>query len=280
MPWVNPADSEADMPTLETQGISQYYELHGDPENAPVIMISGLGGVGASWGPQVKRFSERYHVILPDHRGTGRSSHALDGYTTEQLAKDMVSLVEHLNLAPIHVVGSSTGGAIAQHMALGHPHTVRSLTLSSTFARFDAFTSREFQIRRKMAAEWDRPALFEAYSLFLFSPRYTREHPENVQAWIDRAVSHPEQAGDREIALRRIEMILAHDVFSRLPEINHPTLVTCGNQNNCTPLPLSEELARTIPNADLVVFDEGGELIELEQEEKFFQTVSRFIARH
>jgi aminoacrylate hydrolase len=268
------------MPTLDTQGISQYYELLGDRTKAPVIMISGLGGVGASWGPQIKRFAERYHVILPDHRGTGRSTHALDGYTTEQLAKDMVSLVEHLNLAPVHVVGSSTGGAIAQHMAVRHPHAVRSLTLSSTFARFDAFTHREFQIRRKMAAEWERPALFAAYSLFLFSPRYTREHPERVQAWIDRTISHPEQAGDREIALKRIDMILAHNAFPRLPEIKHPTLVTCGDQNNCTPLPLSEELARTIPNAELVVFEEGGELIELEQEEKFFQAVSGFIARH
>jgi aminoacrylate hydrolase len=100
------------MPRLNTHGISLYYELHGNPANPPVLLLTGL-------------------VIVPDHRGTGQSTHAADGYTTEQLADDMASLIEHLSLGPVHVVGSSTGGAIAQYMALNHSHTVRSLTLSS-----------------------------------------------------------------------------------------------------------------------------------------------------
>ena len=267
------------MATLNTEGISQYYELLGDPTKPPVMMISGLGGVGASWGPQIKRFAERYHVILPDHRGTGQTTRSLDGHTTEQLARDMASLAEQLELGPIHVVGSSTGGAIAQYMALQHPQIVRSLTLSSTFARFDTFTHREFQVRKKMAADWPRSELFAGYSLFLFSPRFTRNRPEVVQAWIDRAAGHPEQAQDREIALKRIDMICAHDALARLGQIRQPTLVTCGDHNYCTPLPLSEEIAQAIPGSELVIFEEGGELIELEQDEKFFQVVSGFIDR-
>lgn len=265
------------MATLNTEGICLYYELHGDPANPPVMLITGLGGIGSSWGAQVKRFAERYHVILPDHRGAGRSTHSVDGYTTEQLARDMASLLSQLNLGPVHVVGSSTGGAIAQYLALQQPELIRSLTLSSTFARFDDFTRREFQIRRKMAEQWERSELLAAYSLFLFSPRYTREHPGIVQAWIDRAAAHPEQAGDREIALKRIDMVAAHDALDQLSNIRQPTLVTCGDRNFCTPLPLSEEIARAIPGSQLVIFSEGGELIEHEQEEKFFRTVSAFI---
>jgi aminoacrylate hydrolase len=178
------------------------------------------------------------------------------------------------------VIGSSTGGAIAQYMALEQPELVRSLTLSSTFARFDEFTRREFQIRRKMAEEWDRPELLAAYSLFLFSPRFTRENSAFVQGWIDKAAAHPEHPGDREIALKRIDMVAAHDALERLSAIRQPTLVICGDQNFCTPLALSEEIAEAIPGAELVIFREGGELIEHEQEEKFFQIVSGFIDRH
>ncbi len=265
------------MAMLNLNGFSQYYEELGDPSNPPVLMISGLGGVGASWGPQVKRFAEDFHVILPDHRGTGKSTHTPDGYTTQQLAQDMASLVEHLTRGPMHVIGASTGGAIAQYMALDHPHTVRSLTLSSTFARFDAYTRREFEVRRKMAEGWTRPEFYAGYSLFLFSPRYTNEHPERVQAWIDRGAAHPEQSGDREIGLKRIDMIAGHDTSSRLGEIVQPTLVVCGTHNFCTPLRLSEELATKIPGAKLVVFEEGGELIELEQEEKYFKVVAGFL---
>jgi aminoacrylate hydrolase len=162
-------------------------------------------------------------------------------------------------------------------MALDHPHTVSSLTLSSTFARFDAYTHREFEVRRRMAEQWPRAEFFAGYSLFLFSPRYTRQYPESVQAWIDRGSAHPEQPGDREIGLKRIDMIAVHDTFARLCEIRQPTLVVCGTHNFCTPLPLSEELATKIPRARFVVFEEGGELIELEQEEKYFRIVGGFL---
>ncbi len=60
-------------------------------------MISGLGGVGASWGLQVKHFAEHYNVILPDHHGTGKSTHTPQGYTTHQLARDMAALMQHLD---------------------------------------------------------------------------------------------------------------------------------------------------------------------------------------
>ena len=269
------------MTDLNTHGISLYYETFGNMTNPAVLLVSGLGGVGKSWGPQIERFAESHYVILADQRGTGQSTRAEDGYTTHQLAADTASLVEHLAVGPTHVVGSSTGGAFAQYMALNHPHTVRSLTIASSFARFDAFTRREFEVRRKMAAaDWDRHTLFSAYSLFLFSPRYTREHPDRVTAWIERAAAHPTQPNDREIALKRIDMIAAHDALARLADVRQPSLVLCGDHNFCTPLPLSEEIARAVPGTEFVVFEDAGELIELEKEEEFFQIVSCFIGRH
>jgi aminoacrylate hydrolase len=265
---------------LNTQGTSLYYELLGEPSHAPVLLLSGLGGLGKSWGPQIERFAKSYRVILPDQRGTGQSARAENGYTTQQLAADMASLLQHLALGPVHVVGSSTGGAIAQYMALNHPGSVRSLTISSSFARFDAFTRREFEVRRKMAAEWDRHALYSGYSLFLFSPRFTREHSGSVTAWIERAVEHPAGPTDREITLKRIDMIANHDTLARLGEIQQPALVLCGSHNFCTPLPLSEEIARAVPGAELAILEEAGELIELERQAEFFQLVSDFIRRH
>ena len=130
------------------------------------------------------------------------------------------------------------------------------------------------------APEWDRPTLMRAYSLFLLGPRFTHDHPDRVGQWIERAASSPSGPADREIELKRIDMIAAHDAYARLSEIRTPTLVTCGTHNFCTTLALSEEIAARIPGAELVTFDEAGELIEFEQPEKFFQTVSRFIDSH
>ncbi|HEY3816837.1 MAG TPA: alpha/beta hydrolase [Polyangiaceae bacterium] len=165
------------MAMLETQGISLYYELHGMRGKPPVLLISGLGGAGASWGSHVERFAQDHFVVLPDQRGTGKTTRSKDGYTIPQIATDMASLVRHLDVGPAHIVGTSTGGAIAQNMALDHPEVVRSLVLASSFAKPDAWLLREFDLRRKLLAEADMHTVYTCYALFLFSPRYTRENP-------------------------------------------------------------------------------------------------------
>ena len=173
-------------------------------------------------------------------------------------------------------MGTSTGGAIAQVMALDHPEVVRSLTLASSFAKPDAYLLREFELRRKLMAEADMHTLYTCYALFLFSPRYTRENPKRVEAWIDRcAAGSPE----REVALKRIDMIMAHDTLARLGDIRKPTLVIGGDQDFCTPPQLSDELARGIPGADRVVLA-GGHMIHDEDEPGFFGAVRAFIDRN
>jgi aminoacrylate hydrolase len=165
-------------------------------------------------------------------------------------------------------------------MALDHPQTVRTLTMASSFARFDAFVRREFEVRRKLLAESDMRTVFSCYALFLFSPKYTRENPERVAAWVERTSAQPIGPADREIALKRIDMIAAHDALPRLGEIRHPALIVCGDHDFCTPLPLSEEIAHAIPGSEFVVLPGAGHLIEHEREDEFFQTVSSFIGRH
>ena len=118
------------MPKVAVNDIEVYYEVHG--KGAPVMLITGLGGVGASWGPQIPLFAKEFLTIVPDHRGAGRTSFPKGGYTIEQHASDMAETLRALKTGPAHIVGSSTGGAIAQVMALDHPDVVRSIVLGST----------------------------------------------------------------------------------------------------------------------------------------------------
>ena len=265
------------MATFETQGISLYYETFGKPGDPPVLLLAGLGGSGKSWGSQVERFAQNHFVVLPDHRGTGLSTRSEGGYTIAQLATDMASLVEHLGVGPMHVVGTSTGGAIGQVMALDHPATVRSLTMASSFACLDAYARREFLLRRKLAAEEDMHTVYSCYALFLFSPKYTRENPDGVAAWIDRTAALPPE---RDVAVKRIDMVLQHDARERLGAIRPPSLVICGDGDFCTPLAHSEEIAAAIPGCEMAVMAGSGHFIHVEQEEQFSRTVEAFIARY
>jgi pimeloyl-ACP methyl ester carboxylesterase len=206
------------MTFTDAQGISLYYETYGDPGRPCVLLPSGLAGVGAGWSSQIGRFAGRYHGIVLDQRGTGRTSRTDVRHSTKQLAAEMFSLVEHLGVGPAHLVGASTGGAIAQHMARDHRHAVATLTLVASFARFDAYLRREFAAWRRMA-EWDREALLSAL-VFLFAPAFARDNPEKVSAWIERAAAVPRRRSKPGRLRQRAQVCVRVDVGQR-PRIHH-----------------------------------------------------------
>ncbi|MDH3500286.1 MAG: alpha/beta hydrolase [Acidimicrobiia bacterium] len=269
------------MPTATNGSIEIYYDIIGTGD--PVMLITGLGGAGRAWGDQVARFSSVFVTAVPDHRGTGRSSkprpyEEVNGetraYTVGGLAADMAATLRHIARGPAHVVGSSTGGAFAQVMALEHPDVVRSITLASSWARADDHFRHQFAARKRMLAEAGPMAYTEVTALFLYSPDYIRDRYAEVRAWCDSAAD----GTDPEIMAARIDMIVDHDTVGRLEKIDVPALVIVGADDVCTPPALSRELADLIPAAEYVEMP-GGHLIYKEHPDLFFEHVSSFIRR-
>ena len=259
------------MPLVAVNGIQIHYEDVGSGE--PLLLLSGLGGAARSWGPNVAALGSRYRTIAADHRGTGSSSRPEDGYTIEAHATDMAELLRHLDTGPSHIVGSSTGGAIAQMMALEHPDVVRSLTLVSSWARADEFFRQQFVVRRRTLVELGPEAYSDLSALFLFSPEFIASGADAVRQWRERSAAGPDAVA---IMAKRIDMILAFDVLDRLGAIAVPTLVLVGSVDGCTPPHFSRQLASAIPGARLEVI-EGGHLIYKERPEEFQSAVFGFL---
>ena len=260
------------MEIVDIDGIEIAYERLGS--GPPLLLLTGLGGVGRAWGSHIERFATDFTTIVPDHRGTGGSSKPSTGYTIEALAGDMAGLVRNIGLGPAHVIGSSTGGAIAQVMAIDHPDTIRSMTLVSSWAGPDPYFVNQFAVRRSILLEQGVTAYTRSSSLFLFAPSFAAADPGAVEAWIERIAAHP---GDPDIMSRRIEMIVAHDQRARLSDVSVPTLVIVGDEDICTPPHASRELAEMIPGARFETL-QGGHLIYLEQPERFGEVVARVLA--
>lgn len=263
------------MPEIALDDITVHYEMQGD-HGSPVVLLTGLGGVGRSWGAQIDFFARDHRVVAPDHRGTGGSTRAREGYTIEQHARDLAALIARLDLGPVHLVGLSTGGAIAQVMALEHAASVQTVTLASTWARVDPYFRRQFEGRKRILTDCGQRTGVELNSLFVFSPEFHREHPDRIAAWVEASSSGPH---DLEIALARIDMILAHDRLASLSAITIPVLIATGRRDFCTPPYFSEEIARAIPHAERAFFD-AGHFLHAEQPQEFHRQVGAFIARH
>ncbi|HEX2152528.1 MAG TPA: alpha/beta fold hydrolase [Acidimicrobiia bacterium] len=259
------------MSTAQVEGVELAYTRTGS--GPPLMLITGLSGRGQEWGPQVELFAADFDVIVPDHPGSGGSSRPSE-FTLTHHADAMAGLLGELGTGPAHIVGSSTGGAIAQLLALDHPEVVRSISLVSSWARADAFFRHQFAARKGVLEHQGTAAYAGVSALLLFSPQFFRDHYDEIEKWHAAA-----SRGDAGVMSARIDMILEHDELDRIGGIDAPTLVLVGSADACTPPHLSRELAATIPGAESSMI-EGGHLIYKENVEGFHQVVTEFLARH
>jgi pimeloyl-ACP methyl ester carboxylesterase len=135
---------------VPANGIEIAYETFGDPAAPPMVLVMGLGTQMIAWPDELcEDLAQRgHHVVRFDNRDCGASTHlkgvraphvarvaakrARPPYTVDDMADDTAGLVEALELGPVHLVGASLGGFIAQTVAIRHPDVVRSLTLIMT----------------------------------------------------------------------------------------------------------------------------------------------------
>lgn len=127
------------MSTIHVNGITMYYEVHGEGE--PLLMIQGLGFeistmVTEPGKPRyLDKFTDRYRVIVYDFRGVGRTDKPDMPYSVEMLADDAIGLLDSISIRKAHVMGTSMGSQIAQTIATKYPARVKSLILVVGFTR-------------------------------------------------------------------------------------------------------------------------------------------------
>ncbi|KAF2717474.1 alpha/beta-hydrolase [Polychaeton citri CBS 116435] len=117
------------------------YEIHGHGPHH-MLFVMGLGGFKENWQRQTKEFGhvqgDKYSSLIYDNRGMGGSDVPLLRYTTSEMARDAVELLDHVGWTErrsIHVIGISMGGMIAQELGLLVPERICSLNLISTAPR-------------------------------------------------------------------------------------------------------------------------------------------------
>ena len=150
-----------------------YVEEHGPADGPPVILSPGLGGSGAYWTPNLAALAERHRVILYDHRGTGRSDRALpSGLDVEDMAADVLVLMDGLGLERVSLVGHAAGGIIGLSLALSHPGRLASLVVVNGFARPDPHFVRCMETRLALLEHSGVNAFVRAQPLFLYPARW------------------------------------------------------------------------------------------------------------
>ena len=256
-----------------SDGEELYYEVHG--QGPPLVLISGLNGVGAFWKPHLDTLARSYTVVLHDHRGTGQSSPSRIDYSVEQMAGDLVELLDHLEIGKADMVGHSTGGAICQVLGIDHPERVTRLVLSATWTAADGYFRRLFELRADVLRAMGPEGYLRASLMFMRPPAWIRDHDATQNEEIAAMVAGFPAP---EVMLSRIAALLKFDRRADLGRISAPTLVVGARDDMVTPIYYSEALAGLIPGAETAILEAGGHFFPVSAAEAFRGLVLDFIA--
>jgi pimeloyl-ACP methyl ester carboxylesterase len=122
----------------EINDILMYYEIHGEPDGAPLLFLHGGSAFIDAFAGQIPYFAglKKYRLICAGGRAHDRGSDSEQPLSYALMAQDCVALLDHLGVERTDLIGWNDGGIIGLDLALNHPHRLRKMVLIG--ANFDA----------------------------------------------------------------------------------------------------------------------------------------------
>lgn len=243
-----------------------------------IVLLHGLLFDGGMWRGQIEPLSALGRVVVIDGPGAGKSEPP-PRFMLEEHADALSDAWGELGIDKAIIAGLSWGGMVGMRFALQHPTRVSGLALLDTSAEVHPLPER---VRNRAFLALYRRAGFP-YSLYerevapkMFGPRTRRTRPDLVE----RAY-HYVMGFNREGLTKSALAVMIHrkSILEKISAIRVPTLVMVGRDDIATPLEKSENIARSIPGAELVVLDEVGHMSALEDPEAVNAHLVPFVKR-
>lgn len=238
-----------------------------------VALVPGLGGDGRFWAGVVGELESDFRLLVVDHRGAGRSDRPLARYSIPLIAQDTAAIIREVAGAA-HVVGHSTGGAVAQELVLDHADCGLSYTISSSWARADMRFRTLFEARAELLEAGMARTYQKLTHVFGYDAAWIEANTERLEAAIDNA---PQALAPLAVTAARVRMLLDHDRLDALPRIAARVQVVAADDDVLTPLYLSRAVADAIPGAAFATVP-GAHFHPAADPKGFAAIIRRFIA--
>jgi 3-oxoadipate enol-lactonase len=246
----------------------------------PVICLHGIGGNRTNWHDQLPVFAAAgYRAMSWDARGYGLSDDYEGPLDFSEFAGDLLRMLDTLDIAKAHLVGLSMGGRILQDFYPDNSDRVASLVLCDTFPGYDAsFTPEK---REEFVRLRKKPLVEDGKEPIDIAPTVARTllGPKASEAHFQRLVDSM-AALHKASYIKTVEATTNYDKVANLPLIKAPTLLVFGNDDRLTPPKIGEQMASAIEDSELVVIDDAGHLVNIEQPQRFNGVVLDFLARN
>lgn len=239
------------------------------PATAPaVIFANSLGTDSRMWDALCDRLPG-LRCIQFDKRGHGLSATPVPPWQIEDLAADVLALIDQLGLARATIVGCSVGGMIAQALALAAPDRVAGLVLSNSAAQMG--NAETWQARITALQQGGMAAIAEAILQRWFAPDFLAS--DQVHPWRRMLL-----AADLGGYIGTCGVLAAADLRATVGAIGCPVLMIAGSADLAAPVALVEGTAALIPGARVVVLPGSGHIPAIDSPAAMADLITDFLA--
>jgi 3-oxoadipate enol-lactonase len=257
------------MPILKSGEAQIHYELEGQSGSPVLVFSNSLGADYSMWDPQACEFRKKVSVLRYDTRGHGQSPPTPGPYSIELLGKDVIAMLDALDLDRVHFCGLSMGGMIGMWLSLNAPERLNKLVLSNTAAKIG--TAETWNARIEAVQKSGMKSVASAVLERWFTPAFRQKTPEtmaNILKMLEE--TNPEGYVACCAAVRDF------DFRDQISKIGVPTLVIAGAHDPATPAADGRFLAQQIPGARYAELD-AAHLSNIEAQDPFNNELAAFL---
>jgi len=232
-----------------------------------VVLISGLGGGGGYWLPQLAALEQEYRVVCYDQRGTGNNPDALpEDYSIAQMADELHQALLDAGIMRYAVVGHALGALVGLRLAVDFPAAVSALTCVNGWLTLSDHTRRCFQIRERLLHAGGAEAWVQAQPLFLYPADWMVAHAPRLEAEEALALAHFQGTAN---LLRRLHALKQADFSRDAAAIRCPVQIICASDDLLVPSGCSEALHAALPHGVKAVMPRGGHACNVTEPDTF-----------
>ena len=270
----------------------------GQPNGRAVVLLHGRNFPASYWAPVIKTLADAgYRVVVPDQIGFGKSSKPLGELHFDNLARNTMALLDHLQIARADIVAHSMGGMLGVRIARAFPDRVAHLVLTAPIGLEDyrlyvppVSTEKIIENEDRLTADGYRKQLETNYALKL--------PPDQVTPFIDSRFNikdSPDYPRWLRAFVSSYQMIYREPVVHEIPLVSQPTLFVMGSDDHNAPgrpnapealrarmghnAELAQALAALMPNARAEVIPNTGHLVFLEARAKYDELLLGFLGK-
>ena len=249
----------------------QYVEAGTGPT---VILLHGLGGSSVAWSFNIGPLAEKFHVVVPDQIGFGKSDKPLVNYRIRTYVDFLDQFCKQLKIERATLVGNSMGGWIAAMFTASFPDRVDKLVLVDAAGYTPP---KDFDMRTLFGLN---PTTREGMKILVSKVFYNKAFQSD--AAIDQAITVRLAAGDGYTIKTITESIIRGEDFldDVVKTIKRPTLIVWGRQDGLVALADGERFNKDIPSSKMVVIEQCGHVPNAEKPGEFNAALLKFLTKN